>query len=113
MSEQDSAEPIIVHGAIDLHNRCVHYHSAVDVVAVRMKCCGRYYACKECHTELAGHPATLWPRSDWHQLAVLCGVCRRELSINEYLACGSRCPNCSAAFNPNCRIHHHFYFEPA
>ena len=113
MVNQPPRNPITVCGAIDSQTRCAHYHSSLDVVAIRMKCCGLYYACKDCHIELADHVIAVWPRSEWDQLAVLCGVCRAELSVNEYLSCGARCPNCSAAFNPNCRNHYHFYFEPA
>jgi uncharacterized CHY-type Zn-finger protein len=96
---------------LDGETRCAHWHSALDIVAIRMKCCGIYYACKDCHTVLADHPAEVWPRTDWNDKAVLCGACGAELSIHEYLACGSRCPRCGAGFNPGCRLHHRFYFE--
>ena len=52
-------------------------------------------------------------RSDWDQVAVLCGVCGVELSVREYLACGNTCPACKAPFNPGCRNHYPFYFERA
>ena len=96
---------------LDSQTRCAHYHSALDIVAIRMKCCGTYYACKECHDAIAGHALEAWPRKDWDQPAVLCGACRRELSITEYLASESTCPGCKARFNPACRKHYHFYFE--
>jgi uncharacterized CHY-type Zn-finger protein len=102
---------ITVVGAIDRQTRCAHYHSPLDVVAIRMKCCGVSYACKDCHIALASHAIKPWPRREWHQPAVLCGVCQVELSINDYLRSAARCPHCSAAFNPDCRNHHHFYFE--
>jgi len=76
-----------------------------------MKCCGIYYACEDCHTALAGHEIQVWPRAEWDRKATLCGGCRTELTIDEYLQSGSRCPVCAAAFNPNCTNHHHFYFE--
>jgi len=50
----------VVAGAIDPHTRCAHYHSALDIVAIRMACCGEYYACLHCHEELADHPSTPW-----------------------------------------------------
>jgi uncharacterized CHY-type Zn-finger protein len=97
---------------IDLDNetRCAHYKTAVDIIAIKMRCCGVYYACKDCHEALAGHQSELWPQSEWNQPAVLCGVCQHELTITEYMASGNRCPNCGAAFNPGCRNHYHFYF---
>jgi len=101
-----------VHGLdLDPQTRCVHYHSALDIIAIKMRCCGLFYACKDCHDALAGHPLEPWPRSAWHELAILCGACRAVLSISDYLACNSRCPHCHAAFNPACRNHHHFYFS--
>jgi uncharacterized CHY-type Zn-finger protein len=65
-----------------------------------MKCCGIYYACKDCHDALAGHPIEVWPETDWDHQAILCGACRAELTICAYLECDSVCPACHAAFNP-------------
>jgi uncharacterized CHY-type Zn-finger protein len=96
---------------LDAQTRCLHYHSAADIVAIKMKCCGIYYACKDCHIALAGHAIAVWPRSDRDQQVVLCGACGAELTIRAYLNCDSRCPACRAEFNPGCRSHHHFYFE--
>ncbi|MGH8278914.1 MAG: CHY zinc finger protein [Gammaproteobacteria bacterium] len=95
---------------VDAQTRCVHYASALDVVAIRFACCGVYYPCYRCHAEYAGHPAKVWPASQFNTRAVLCGVCRHELTIAEYLA-SHACPHCGAAFNPNCRLHAHHYFE--
>jgi uncharacterized CHY-type Zn-finger protein len=95
---------------LDAQTRCAHYHSPLDVIAIRMKCCGVFYACKDCHIALADHPIQVWPREEWDQLAVLCGVCGHELTIAEYMASGYACPGCHAAFNPGCRKHYGFYF---
>lgn len=103
----------IVHGAVvDAQTRCAHYASALDVVAIRFACCGDYYPCHRCHAESAGHPAKVWAASAFDTRAVLCGVCRHELTIAEYLATDG-CPHCSAPFNPGCRKHAHLYFEVA
>lgn len=80
------------------------------MIAIKMKCCGAYYACKECHEALADHPIEVWPRDAWDEPAVLCGVCGGELTIELYMSSGNRCPNCGTAFNPGCRNHYHFYF---
>jgi uncharacterized CHY-type Zn-finger protein len=95
---------------LDPQTRCAHWHSARDIVAIRMKCCGRYYACKDCHDALAGHPIERWPESEWDQKAIRCGACGAELAIHEYLKAPDACTRCAALFNPNCRLHHHFYF---
>lgn len=100
-----------VHGIdLDPQTRCAHWHSPLDVIAIKMACCGTYYACKSCHDALAGHGLETWPREQWEEPAILCGVCRHELTITQYLRCDSTCPHCAAAFNPGCRSHYHFYF---
>jgi uncharacterized CHY-type Zn-finger protein len=95
---------------LDPQTRCLHYHGPTDIIAIKMKCCATYYACKECHDALAAHPLAVWPQLEWHQKAILCGACRSELTISAYLQSSSVCPNCHSAFNPSCRDHHHFYF---
>ncbi len=98
---------------LDAQTRCTHYRSQLDIVAIRMKCCGLYYACKDCHEALADHLIEVWPQSEWSQPAILCGACGTELSIEQYMAGGYKCPACGAAFNPGCRNHYQFYFEIA
>jgi uncharacterized CHY-type Zn-finger protein len=96
---------------LDAQTRCEHYHGPTDVVAIKMKCCGVYYSCKDCHDALAAHPIEVWPQSDLHQRAILCGACGAELTINQYMQCEFSCPACRADFNPGCRNHYHFYFS--
>jgi len=96
---------------VDAQTRCKHYNKPLDIIAIKMKCCGAYYACKDCHDALADHALEVWPRHEWDQKCVLCGVCGTELSTLQYLACDNRCPACKASFNPGCRNHYHFYFE--
>lgn len=98
---------------LDANTRCAHYRSELDIVAIKLKCCGIYYACKDCHEALAGHAIDLWPEAEWDRPAVLCGTCQTEITIREYMKCGSRCPACGAAFNPGCRKHYRFYFDYA
>lgn len=101
-----------VHGIeVDPQTRCAHYTQPVDIVAIKMKCCGEYYACNDCHDALAGHAIEVWPRAEWDREAVLCGACSLEMTINQYLECNNQCPACGAQFNPGCRHHYHFYFE--
>jgi uncharacterized CHY-type Zn-finger protein len=71
-----------VHGLdVDYQNRCEHSDSPRDVVAVRFRCCKTYYACRLCHEALADHAASSLSEADAEELAVLCGICRTELSI--------------------------------
>lgn len=112
-----SHREVRVHGQIvegievDSATRCAHYHSRLDIIAIKMACCGVYYACKDCHQALAGHAIVPWPREQWDTRAVLCGACGYELAITEYMHRGYRCPRCLAEFNPGCRNHYPFYFE--
>ncbi len=107
------SRPQVLGVDLDAQTRCAHYRSALDVIAIKMKCCGVYYACKDCHYALADHPIQVWPQSEWAELAVLCGVCGEEMSIKQYLSSGYACRGCGAAFNPGCRKHYHFYFAKA
>jgi uncharacterized CHY-type Zn-finger protein len=95
---------------VDDHTRCVHYRTSVDVVAIRFHCCDRYYPCHLCHSETETHSATQWPVAERSARAVLCGVCRYELTITEYLGV-TACPACAAPFNERCSLHAHLYFE--
>ncbi|MGB0065964.1 MAG: CHY zinc finger protein [Terracidiphilus sp.] len=108
-----SSQPVVRGVGLDAHTRCAHYRTDLDIVAIKMKCCGVYYACKDCHEALAGHAIEVWPEAEWNQPAVLCGACRRELTIREYMESVSMCPSCGAAFNPGCRKHYRFYFASA
>lgn len=104
---------VAVHGVdLDAETRCAHWHSSRDVIAIRAGCCGEYYACAECHDAIAGHALVPLSREQRSAPAVLCGACRAELTVDEYLASAYKCPNCAAAFNPACARHHHLYFAP-
>jgi uncharacterized CHY-type Zn-finger protein len=95
---------------LDPQTRCLHYHGPADIIAIKMKCCGVYYACKDCHIALADHPIEAWPEGEWCEPAILCGACGTELTIRQYMQSESLCPGCRARFNPGCRNHYHFYF---
>jgi uncharacterized CHY-type Zn-finger protein len=97
---------------VDAKSRCAHYNSPLDIVAIKMKCCGGYFACKECHAALADHVLEPWPREEWQRHAILCGACGSELTIAEYIESSSECPDCGAPFNPACREHRAYYFRP-
>lgn len=103
---------ISVYGKLtDQQTRCAHWHSQLDIIAIKFKCCNRYYPCYSCHAETTTHPAQVWPKSEFATKAILCGVCGTELGISEYMKCGNTCPKCKSAFNPGCSKHYHLYFE--
>jgi len=96
---------------IDAQTRCVHWHSELDVIAIKFKCCGEYFPCFECHQETAGHEAKPWKKHEFREKAILCGRCLTELTVSDYLASGHCCPSCKGAFNPRCALHYQLYFE--
>ncbi|NOT73354.1 MAG: hypothetical protein HOP08_00400 [Cyclobacteriaceae bacterium] len=96
---------------IDHQTRCTHYHSSVDIIAIKFKCCDRYYPCFECHEEVAGHAPEKWKEDERDTKAVLCGVCGHELTIQEYFSSNHECPECHSSFNPRCQLHYHLYFD--
>ncbi|GGC37086.1 CHY zinc finger protein [Brevibacterium sediminis] len=93
----------------DEHIRCVHYATDLDIIAIRFACCDRYFPCHLCHSETADHPAQQWPREQWNQPAILCGMCWTELTIVTYKSV-DECPKCAAPFNPRCAAHSDLYF---
>lgn len=96
---------------VDNQTRCVHWHSELDIIAIKFKCCNQYYPCYSCHAETTDHKPEVWPKKEFDQKAILCGVCGNELSITDYMACDNTCPKCSSLFNPGCKNHYHLYFE--
>ena len=95
---------------IDHQTRCKHYHSSLDIIAIKFKCCDHYYPCFECHQEIAGHEPERWGADERNTKAVLCGACGHDLTIAEYFSSGNECPQCHSLFNPNCEKHYHLYF---
>lgn len=106
-----SSRPPVFGVEVDRETRCAHWRSPLDVIAIKLRCCGAYYACRDCNDALADHAAQVWPRAEWDQPAVLCGGCGDQLSVQGYMDCENRCPGCGAPFNPGCRLHYPLYFE--
>ncbi len=109
---KSSIKGINIYGKpVDDQTRCQHWHSELDVIAIKFKCCEKYYPCYSCHEETADHEPQVWPKAEFSSKAILCGVCGNELSIADYQSSNNTCPNCKAAFNPGCSKHYHLYFE--
>lgn len=101
-----------VYGAtVDNETRCTHYHTDLDIIAIKFKCCDKYYPCIHCHNEAETHPAEQWSADTFTSTkAVLCGVCRYEMTIQTYMQ-ATHCPQCQSQFNSRCRLHYPYYFE--
>ena len=107
-----TAEAPICYGVVvNERTQCAHYNSERDLIAIKFKCCGKFYACIQCHHETTDHAPVVWPRSEFDVKAILCGNCQSTLSIAAYISCNNTCPSCQAAFNPGCANHYHLYFE--
>ncbi len=106
----------VIHGeeitgiSIDPQTRCSHYNTDLDIIAIKFKCCGRWFPCYECHQRCAGHSVETWPDVEWNEAAILCGACGHKQTIIDYLNGNSTCPACGAKFNPGCAKHSHLYF---
>lgn len=105
---------------IDDQSRCVHWHSELDVIAIRFKCCDKYYACYSCHNSLEDHTIEKFSLTkDALEPLILCGICKQKMSFDEYQGAFSgwdscndlRCPFCTAKFNPGCKFHYDIYFD--
>jgi uncharacterized CHY-type Zn-finger protein len=96
---------------VDDQTRCAHYHSERDIIAIKFKCCGKWFCCYACHAEVSEHEAVVWPKEEFDAVAVLCGGCGAQLSIRQYLDCDSVCPHCNRQFNRGCLDHCHLYFK--
>lgn len=90
--------------------RCAHWHGRDDVLLIALPCCNGFWPCRECHDETVDHEAKRWPRGGSGD-ALMCGRCGAAQGIQAYLAAPDACPSCHGAFNPQCRLHHHLYFE--
>lgn len=91
--------------------QCAHWHSPLDIIAIKHFCCDKFYACISCHDELEDHKSGIWPLDKRYEEAVLCGRCKHVLSIEEYMDSGSKCTQCGGGFNPGCKGHWGMYFE--
>ncbi|WP_128835886.1 CHY zinc finger protein [Streptococcus sp. DD11] len=96
---------------IDKETRCIHYHSALDIIALKCFACRRYYPCFACHDTCERHTYVPYPMSRSADKVVLCGGCRSELTIAQYLNSAAACPVCSRSFNPGCKAHAAIYFQ--
>lgn len=96
----------------DQETRCEHYHSEVDIIAIKFRCCRRYFACYQCHAQLESHPSERWTAEQLqHEKVVLCGKCRNELLFKQYSEHGGACLFCRSRFNPGCALHYDIYFD--
>ena len=102
--------PKIYGATVDSETRCTHYHTPLDVIAIKFKCCNKYYPCYKCHNEDTSHPIQRWETEEFNTKAILCGVCNHEMTINAYMLIEA-CPNCDAHFNNRCKYHYSTYFS--
>ena len=96
---------------VDAQTRCAHYDSEIDIIAIKFKCCEKWFPCYQCHVEHTNHSPEVWSVGESDTKAILCGNCGHQMSISEYVKCLSFCPECRSRFNPGCANHYDLYFE--
>lgn len=107
---QAQQQPTLKGLIIDNYTRCEHYHSEIDIIAIKFKCCNTYYPCYQCHDHELTHDIDKWNTNELeYEKVVLCGNCKTELTFNEYIV--NMCKYCHAQFNPNCKLHYNLYFN--
>jgi uncharacterized CHY-type Zn-finger protein len=115
MSDIKPASPPItptVYGvSVSPLTQCMHWHSPLDIIAIKHFCCDKFYACISCHDACEAHKSDVWPRDRRNERAVLCGNCKYVLTVEGYIKSGSKCTACGSAFNPGCKNHWGLYFE--
>lgn len=102
--------PKVYGSLVDNETRCTHYHTFLDVIAIKFKCCNKYYPCYQCHEEHETHPIKRWSEQEFDEKAIMCGVCKHEMSIQDYMMT-ELCPKCQAHFNSRCKFHYHLYLN--
>jgi uncharacterized CHY-type Zn-finger protein len=61
-----STPPPTVHGTnLSPTTQCAHWHSPLDIIAIKHFCCKKFYACVSCHDEGERHGSVPWPSSVW------------------------------------------------
>ena len=86
---------------VDNESRCQHYHSPLDIVALKCYDCQKYYACYQCHDHIEDHRFRAYPCHIRQDKVVICGVCLHEMTIENYQKSIS-CSHCHSRFNPAC-----------
>ncbi|KAF1933128.1 putative CHY zinc finger family protein [Didymella exigua CBS 183.55] len=111
-SRTDTSSAPVVHGlSVTSLTQCAHWHSPLDIIAIKHFCCQKFYACISCHDAEETHESGVWPIDQRDEMSVLCGACKHVLSIGEYMNSESRCPKCAERFNPGCKNHWNLYFK--
>ena len=51
--------PKVYGSLIDTETRCRHYFTEEDIIAIKFKCCNKYYPCYKCHNEFESTPLSV------------------------------------------------------
>lgn len=78
---------------IDIEICCCYYFIEEDIIVIKFKCCNKYYLCYKCYNEFEKYVIKCWFEFLFNEKVILCGVCKYELIINEYMMVEC-CLNC-------------------
>ncbi|SUJ60260.1 zinc finger protein [Staphylococcus aureus] len=59
--------PIVYGSLIDTETRCLHYFTEEDIIAIKFKCCNKYYPCYKCHNEFEKHAIKRWSEPSFNE----------------------------------------------
>ena len=85
LSHPPSPQPQIHGLSVTPLTQCTHWHSALDIIAIKHACCQKFYACISCHNALESHDPQVWGVRDRDEKTVFCGACKGVLGVGEYM----------------------------
>ena len=74
--------PKVYGSLVDNETRCTHYHTFLDVIAIKFKCCNKYYPCYQCHEEHETHPIKRWSEQEFDEKAITVSYTHLTLPTN-------------------------------
>lgn len=68
-----------IHGlTVDNESRCEHYHTPLDIIAIKFKCCDKFYPCYKCHNECEKHDIKRWINLNLMNMRYFVGFVKKQ-----------------------------------
>src|SRR5699024_7970441 len=101
---------ILIGKLMDIETRCKSYVSVKDFMEIKFYRCNTFYTFFTGDREQVNHALGNCPKEKFNTKAILCGVCRTEMTIETYMN-HNACPECGSVYNENCQLHYPIYFD--
>ena len=69
---------------VDQQTRCQHWHSDLDIIAIKIHCCAKNYPCFSCHEETADHSPSVSHTDVNNNTIFPCGFVSKLMSTAYY-----------------------------